>query len=239
MDGIFDRPNFKEKWFPFLKEEETQIFSPRVEAILQKITTIRELWPGEKIVVVSQFVLFLDIIKEGIERLSKTDPRFKIHLAEYNGAINLEERSRTQYAFNLPTGGPEVLLLSAGAGGVGLNLARGSHMVIAEPPWEPGKMDQVIGRTYRLPQEKEVHVWHMIAHPSEIDQFVLDRQARKTHFVRHLLAAVTGEADTKAIDINEKALPTHTVYEWAKGRAKDIAENECINEALEEWTSTL
>ncbi|VZH88017.1 unnamed protein product [Fusarium fujikuroi] len=228
---------FKNKWFPFLKAEGTQIFSPRVEGILTKVRDIRKLWPGEKIVVVSEFVLFLDIIKEAIERRSKTDPGFGIRLAEYNGTINLEERSLVQYAFNLPTGGPEVLLLSAGAGGVGLNLARGTHMVIAEPFWTPGKLDQVIGRTYRLPQNKPVHIWHMRAHPSEIDLFVMDRQAQKVHFVRQLLHAVAGEAGTKAsdqaVDINEKALPTHTVYQWAKTRAKDIAENERINKSLE------
>ncbi|KAF5529344.1 global transactivator [Fusarium phyllophilum] len=214
-EEIFGRPNFKEKRFFFLKEEATQIFSPRVEAILAKIESIRELWPGEKIIVVSEFVLFLDIIKEAIKRRSKTVPKFQIRLAEYNGTVNLEERSWIQYAFNLLIGGPEVLLLSAGAGGMGLNLARGTHMIIAEPPWTPGKLDQVIGRTYRLPQDKQVHIWHMRAHPSEIDQFVLDRQSQKVHFVRQLLSAIAGEADTKAsneaVDVNEKALPTHTV----------------------------
>jgi hypothetical protein len=83
----------------------------------------------------------------------------------------------------------------------------------------------------------------MVAHPSEIDQFVLDRQAQKIHFVRQLLLAITGEANAKAsdkaVDINEKALPAHTVYEWAKGRAKHIAENERINKSLGEWTSNL
>ncbi|QGI61974.1 hypothetical protein CEK26_005938 [Fusarium fujikuroi] len=191
---------FKNKWFPFLKAEETQIFSPRVEAVLARIKDIRKPWPGEKVVVVSEFVLFLDIIKEAIERRSKTDPNLGIRLAEYNGTVNLEERSRVQYAFNLPTGGPEVLLLTVGAGGVGLNLARGTHMVITEPCWTPGKIDQVIGRAHRLPQEKPVHIWHMRAHPSEIDLFVLNRQAQKVHFVRQLLHAVTGEADIRASD---------------------------------------
>lgn len=120
-----------------MKEEEIQIFSPRVGAKLEKIKNIRELWPGETIVVVSEFVLFLDIINERIERRSKKDPNLRFRLAEYNDTINLEERSRIQYAFNLSSGGPEVVLLSAGAGG--------SHMVIAEPPWTPGKIDQVIG----------------------------------------------------------------------------------------------
>ncbi|CVK93078.1 hypothetical protein FPRO06_02794 [Fusarium proliferatum] len=163
-----------EKWFPFLKEEETQIFSPRVEGILTKIRDIRKLWPGEKIVVVSEFVLFLDIIKEAIERRSKTDPNLGIRLAEYNGTINLEERSRVQYTFNLPTGGPEVLLLTAGAGGVGLNLARATH-INTEPFWTLWKLNQVIRRARWLPQDKTVHIWHMRAHPSEIDLFVLNR----------------------------------------------------------------
>jgi hypothetical protein len=32
-----------EKWFPFLEAEDTPIFSPRVEAILAKVKSIREL----------------------------------------------------------------------------------------------------------------------------------------------------------------------------------------------------
>ncbi|SCV26253.1 uncharacterized protein FFB14_00973 [Fusarium fujikuroi] len=210
-----------EKWFPFLKEEETQIFSPRVEAVLAKIKDIRKPWPGEKVVVVSEFVLFLDIIKEAIERRSKTNPNLGIRLAEYNGTVNLEERSRVQYAFNLPTGGPEVLLLTVGAGGVGLNLARGNRAspqaspeeedllglnlarathINTEPFWTLWKLNQIIRRARWLPQDKTVHIWHMRAHPSEIDLFVLNRQAQKVHFVRQLLHAVTGEADIRASD---------------------------------------
>ncbi|KAL5600022.1 hypothetical protein FOVSG1_007834 [Fusarium oxysporum f. sp. vasinfectum] len=94
MEEIFDCPNFMEKWFPFLKAEDTPIFSPRVEAILAKVKDIRELWPGEKILIVSEFVLLLDIIKEGIQRRSKTDAEFKFPLTEYNGTVNLENRAR-------------------------------------------------------------------------------------------------------------------------------------------------
>ncbi|KAF5595721.1 global transactivator [Fusarium subglutinans] len=164
----------------------------------------------------------------------------RILLAEYNGTVNLEERSRVQFAFNLSIAGPDILPLIAGAGGQGLNLARGTHMIITESSWTPRKLDQVIGRTYRLPQDKTVHIWHMIAHPSKIDMFVLDRQAQKVHFVRQLLSAFTGEADTKAsdeaVDINKKALPTRTIHQWAKGRAKDVAENERINKSSR-WRS--
>ena len=81
---------------------------------------------------------------------------------------------------------------------MGLSLARGTHMIVTEPVWTPGKLDQVIGRTYRLPQDKTVHIWHMKAHPSEIDQLVLDRQGQKVHFVRQLLSAITGQADTES-----------------------------------------
>ncbi|KAF4438907.1 global transactivator [Fusarium acutatum] len=158
------------------------------------------------------------------------DPKFRILLAEYSSTVNLEDRSRVQFAFNLPIGGH------------GLNLARATHIIITEPFWTPGKLDQVIWRAHRLPQDKTVHIWHMKAHPSEIGLFVMDRQAQKVHFVNQLLSAIAGEAThTKAsdgaVDINEKALPTHTIHQWAKERAKDVAGNERINKSLEEWTS--
>ncbi|KAF4949285.1 hypothetical protein FGADI_9012 [Fusarium gaditjirri] len=101
------------------------------------IREIRELWPGEKIIIVSEFVLFLDIIKEGIQRRGKTDAKFRFLLAEYNGSVNLETRSQVQFAFNRLGAGPEVLLPSAGAGGQGLNLARAAHIIITEPFWTP------------------------------------------------------------------------------------------------------
>ncbi|KAH7267008.1 P-loop containing nucleoside triphosphate hydrolase protein [Fusarium redolens] len=147
-----------EKWFPFLEAEDTPIFSPRVEAILAKVKSIRELWPDENIVIVSEFVLFLDIIKQGMKQCSKTDDKFKIPLAEYNGTVDLENRSWVQFTFNLPTGRPEVLLLSPGAGGLSLNLARATYVIITEPFRTPGTLQQVIERAYRLPQEKTVHV---------------------------------------------------------------------------------
>ncbi|KAL5626274.1 hypothetical protein FOBRF1_000617 [Fusarium oxysporum] len=64
------------------------------QAILAKVKDVRELWPGEKILIVSEFVLLLDIIKEGIQRRSKTDAKFKFPLTEYNGTVNLENRAR-------------------------------------------------------------------------------------------------------------------------------------------------
>ena len=60
-------------------------------------------------------------------------------------------------------------------------------------------------------------------------------------FVEGIFWKEVGNIDTRSNEgemLNEYN-ERDRVYEWAKGRAKDTAENERINKALEEWTSTL
>ncbi|EWG48261.1 hypothetical protein FVEG_08095 [Fusarium verticillioides 7600] len=123
-----DEPHWKRIGLSFLRRAQAEAASP----LLHVAKKISEQLPFDQ-----DHHPASNIINERIERRSKKEPNLRFRLAEYNDTINLEERSRIQYAFNLSSGGPEVVLLSAGAGG--------SHMVIAEPPWTPGKIDQVIG----------------------------------------------------------------------------------------------
>lgn len=59
--------------------------------------------------------------------------------------------------------------------------------------------------------------------------------------MNQLLSAIAGKvthpkASDGVVGINEKTLPTHTIRQWAKERAKDVAENERINSR---WRSGL
>jgi SNF2 family DNA or RNA helicase len=54
------------------------------------------------------------------------------------------------------------VFLSTDAGGVGLNLQAASAVVNFEPPWNPARLEQRIGRVHRLGQSRSVHVVHLL-----------------------------------------------------------------------------
>jgi SNF2 family DNA or RNA helicase len=58
------------------------------------------------------------------------------------------------------------VFLSTDAGGVGLNLQAASAVVNFEPPWNPARLEQRIGRVHRLGQSRPVHVIHMLTSDS-------------------------------------------------------------------------
>ncbi|KAF4997763.1 hypothetical protein FDECE_11985 [Fusarium decemcellulare] len=86
-----------------------------------------------------------DLVKEAMRRRMATDPPFRVTVADYNGTIkSLDERAGIVRRFNLQYGGPQVLLLSAAAGGTGLNLAGASRVILCEPFWAPGLKQQTV-----------------------------------------------------------------------------------------------
>jgi len=58
------------------------------------------------------------------------------------------------------------VFLSTDAGGVGLNLQAASAVVNFEPPWNPARLEQRIGRVHRLGQSRPVDVVHMLTEDS-------------------------------------------------------------------------
>jgi SNF2 family DNA or RNA helicase len=54
------------------------------------------------------------------------------------------------------------VFLSTDAGGVGLNLQSASAVVNFEPPWNPARLEQRIGRVHRMGQSQPVQVIHFL-----------------------------------------------------------------------------
>ena len=67
---------------------------------------------------------------------------------------------------------------STDAGGVGLNLQAASAVVNFEPPWNPARLEQRIGRVHRLGQSRSVHVIHLLTTGS-IEERVWETLQRK------------------------------------------------------------
>ena len=52
----------------------------------------------------------------------------------------------------------QVMLLSLGAGGVGLNLTGANHLFLLDLHWNPQLENQACDRIYRVGQKREVYI---------------------------------------------------------------------------------
>lgn len=65
-------------------------------------------------------------------------------------------------AFNSPSANPRILLLSLTAGGVGLNLIGGNHLLLFDIHWNPQLETQAQDRIYRFGQKKNVNIYKSV-----------------------------------------------------------------------------
>jgi len=109
---------------------------------------------GHKTLVFSQFVDFLQLLKQGLERAG-------LAMQYLDGATPAAERTRRVAAFQAGEG--DVFLISLKAGGFGLNLTAADYVIIADPWWNPAAEDQAMGRAHRIGQQRPVTVYRLIS----------------------------------------------------------------------------
>ncbi|KAL6704747.1 hypothetical protein ACN47E_007668 [Coniothyrium glycines] len=118
--------------------------------------------PTEKIVVFSQYLKYLDIVDLVMRR------KFQIECLRYDGTVPQTKRIEVQKDFaNLRVAKP--LLITAGAGSVGLNLTTGKIVVLVEEWWNHSVQAQAISRCHRQGAQGEVLVMKFHVGNSAID----------------------------------------------------------------------
>ena len=102
---------------------------------------------GEKVVVYSEWTEYLERIQRALG---------EIPWAYLHGGLSMAARGRAVDSF---TQGSAMVFFSTDAGGSGLNGLQHvcNHIVHAEVPWNPARIDQRTGRLNRIGQTKEVH----------------------------------------------------------------------------------
>merc|ERR1712018_797172 len=131
----------------FSKPKETEEPEPEEEMRKKR----NETGVTEKAVIVSQWTSMLLIIKNHVKNLG-----FKV--SEINGQVPVKLRGGIVEDFNRKNGGAEVMLLSLGAGGVGLNLVGANHLFLLDMHWNPQLEAQACDRIYRVGQKKDVTI---------------------------------------------------------------------------------
>lgn len=80
--------------------------------------------------------------------------------------------------FNNPKGVFSVMLLSARAGGAGINLIGGNRLILLEPDWNPAVDQQAMGRVWRDGQTREVFIYRLVSRGT-IEEAIRSRQMDK------------------------------------------------------------
>lgn len=163
--------------------------SSKMQAVLEKI---EELLAGEgddKIVVVSQWSSVLDIL-EGFTR------QRKIHTTKLTGQVIVQKRGEVVDSFNEKGSGPRILFLSLTAGGVGLNLVGGNHLILVDLHWNPQLEQQAQDRVYRFGQEKPVKIYKYVVADS-IEQRIQTLQEQKLALAEAVLTGSKAASGSK------------------------------------------
>lgn len=129
-----------------------------------------------KILVFSQFVGMLDLIKTELERCN-------IQFEYLTG----QTKDRGEKVSNFQKNDDiRVFLISLKAGGVGLNLTQADYIYLVDPWWNPAAENQAIDRSYRIGQTKNVIAVRMIC-SNTVEEKILTLQKKKKQLAQNLL----------------------------------------------------
>lgn len=170
------------------------VSSVKRDYLVQQLPDLLE--KGHRVLVFSQFTGYLKSIsarlaEEGIGHLY----------------LDGSTRNRAEVIEAFTSGQEPVFLISLKAGGFGLNLTEADHVFIMDPWWNPAAEQQAVDRIHRIGQDKEVHVYRLVAEGT-IEEKVMQLKESKAA----LFDAVVGEGEfasaaVTAEDVRELFVP--------------------------------
>lgn len=136
---------------------------------------------GHRVLVFSQFVSMLTILREALERRG-------LRYCYLDGST--QNRLDIVRQFNQDASIP-VFLISLKAGGTGLNLTGADMVIHFDPWWNPAVENQATDRAYRIGQKRTVYSVKLIAQDT-VEERVLALQRKKQRLYDATLDATSG-----------------------------------------------
>lgn len=156
-----------------LKEGHSGEHSVKIQLLTEQIENKSK---EHKILVFSQFVGMLDLIKKELE--DKNIP-FEYLTGQSKDRGSKVHRFQTDENIR-------VFLISLKAGGVGLNLTEADYVYLVDPWWNPAAENQAIDRSYRIGQTKHVVAIRMVC-SNTIEEKILNLQKKKSKLTQGLI----------------------------------------------------
>lgn len=144
----------------------------------------------DRVVLVSNYTQTLDLLGEVCTTASY--PFLRI-----DGSTEPKKRTAMVEQFNSPHRDTFVLLLSARAGGIGLNLIGGNRLILFDPDWNPAVDRQAMARVWREGQRKPVFIYRLLS-TGTIDEKIYQRQMSKEALGNAILRDEDGAEEASA-----------------------------------------
>ncbi|MBU0474317.1 MAG: DEAD/DEAH box helicase family protein [Bacteroidetes bacterium] len=132
---------------------------------------------GHKVLVFSQFVKMLEIMREFLDKEN-------IKYEYLTGSTQNREERVKNFKNNDDI---KVFLISLKAGGFGLNLTEADYVFHYDPWWNPAVEMQATDRTHRIGQDKNVFVYKFITKDS-VEEKILYLQEKKKQLVQEIIS---------------------------------------------------
>jgi superfamily II DNA or RNA helicase len=183
-----------------------------------KLTEFREIIrelaieEGRKVVVFSEYERMTHLAGKELEKLG-------IGFVSLHGSVPSRNRGALMEKFRRDA--ECRVFLSTDAGGVGLNLQAASAVVNFEPPWNPARLEQRIGRVHRLGQAHPVHVVHLLTKDS-IEERVWETLKVKKSLFAGVFDSPTGEVNFAALGKKSVLQTVKEIFANQPGRPKPL-----------------
>ena len=128
---------------------------------------------GNRALVFSQFTSFFGEIRKAMDKA-------KLPYLYLDGSTTMMKREQLVKEFQ--SGKCPFFLISLKAGGLGLNLTGANYVVHLDPWWNPAIEQQATDRAYRIGQQQDVTVYHLIS------QHTIEEKILRLHRTKRILA---------------------------------------------------
>jgi DNA repair and recombination protein RAD54B len=168
----------------------------------------------EKVVVISNYTSTLNMI----EALANNSNLKTLRL---DGSVPAKKRQALVDEFNGST--PEkafIFLLSAKAGGVGLNLIGASRLILFDVDWNPATDDQAIARIHRQGQKRHCKIYRFLI-KGGLEERIWQRQVVKRALADSILQGGTG-ATSSSTEAGKSSKAKSNTTAFSQEELKDL-----------------
>ena len=194
----------------FLFDKQTN-HSPKL-AEFREIVRELAIEEGRKVVVFSEYERMTHLAGEELKKLG-------IGFVSLHGDVPSRNRGALMEKFRRDA--ECKVFLSTDAGGVGLNLQAASAVINFEPPWNPARLEQRIGRVHRLGQAHPVHVVHLLTKDS-IEERVWETLKLKKSLFAGVFDSPTGEVSFAKLGRKSVLQTMKEIFADQPGRPKPM-----------------
>lgn len=138
-----------------VENEEENLESSKITKLIE--ITNEKIKCNEKVVIVSQWVSFLDLVKVAF---NENDNLKNIKTISLQGNVPLNERSHLIKHFQEDPN-IKICFISLNSSAEGITLTAANNLILCDQWWNNAKMEQVKCRIHRISQEKDVFIYQL------------------------------------------------------------------------------